>query len=146
MNPDMALSSRRHHGLRWHDRLLATCCSSPPLHLQKVQSVLLLFLAHLSTTHLHIVVAPAEGRPCCCRKASGCLPLAHTTWLQVGLSIWPFSHKHVTYSEISTHSPKRITYSGISTHSPRLSLVSCLLARSLPSVRQSHFCFPVICT
>lgn len=39
---------------------VSTLTSSISLH--KVQSILILFLSHLSTTHLHLVMAPTAGR------------------------------------------------------------------------------------
>lgn len=55
MNPDMALSSSMGQDITMADRLLTTCCSSPPFvssatSLQKVQAVLLLSLPSVHHT------------------------------------------------------------------------------------------------
>lgn len=54
---------------------------SPP----NAQTVLSLFLSHLSTTYLHIVVVPAAGRPFMPGEALGDLCGCHMAWLQTGL-------------------------------------------------------------
>lgn len=53
-----------HHGLRWQARPLTSGCSTLPSSLQfaslhNAQNISLLFLSCLSTTYLHITVAPA---------------------------------------------------------------------------------------
>lgn len=69
--PQLKLGLGPHLGPRWQDWPLTIDYSFPPsshqfslsLSLHNAQAIPLLFLFHLTSTHLHIVVVPAVGRP-----------------------------------------------------------------------------------